>query len=587
MDQKETQYAMCAKAIDEHKFIPLTIGTKHYETLAMLQSDFGDDITMLIQKKLCRYFAQGVPFQGIEDKKDRDVITKFLEKRIELLENNGQLAINSSFAGLAKRDAINKLQEIIKTLGEPNKTGTATEAETKATTAITGTTAITKKIRRDTLLEQLWIAMYKVANLEKDELEVDTTLDNIVESIDRAAPDEALRDAANLSRAKGKAKIKSQANSLEKYITDGTTSTTSSTSTDIDKENKKKLIQLLVLFKTTQFLRPSTNTSVDKDFAELSKSIPGIIDNIYFYNRSIIRFYRSKYLKIVEVFDKFFDKTLGRITDLTKYPIDQMIQIVYILFNLAKFLFTDTFSRTYGVFPKNQGLLRLTLPLSTAKLTDLITTYANYISDELNTKKDKNSLESPPDKNSLDYQLINLHTSSGRLTPIIQLINGKQINFNKDILNNKIDALKAIKDADLSKYDTLSAQISKFFDSKDTAIYIVYQETPKDLINNNHILQLNDLQCIMANITNEFAFKEQETLPRSIEMKDDENIQRSLASKAKDILPSLTKDNKFKDFGITVKEPLPLVCSITQMTGTILNATFINKRLKRAKGINS
>ena len=60
--------------------------------------------------------------------------------------------------------------------------------------------------------------------------------------------------------------------------------------------------------------------------------MPGIIDNIFFYNRSIIRFYRSRYLKITEVFDKLFDKQLGRITNLTKYPIDQMIQIVYILF---------------------------------------------------------------------------------------------------------------------------------------------------------------------------------------------------------------------------------------------------------------
>ena len=204
---QETQYTMCAKAIDEHKFIPLTIGTKHYETLAMLQSDFGDDVTTLIQKKLCKYFAQGIPFKGIEDKKDRDLIAKFLEKRIELLENNGQLASNTSFAGSAKMDAIAKLREIIKTLGEPDAAAAATSK------------TITKKMRRDTLLEQLWIAMYKVANLDNDEVEVDTNLDNLMEAIDNIAPDEALMDGANLMRAKGKAKIKSRANSLEKYIT--------------------------------------------------------------------------------------------------------------------------------------------------------------------------------------------------------------------------------------------------------------------------------------------------------------------------------------------------------------------------------
>ena len=144
MQQQQTQYDLCAKAIDDHQFIPLTIGPKHYETFHMLQSDFGDDITMLIQKKLCKYFAQGIPFQGIEDKKDRDLITKFLEKRITLLENNGQLATNTSFAGSAKRDAITQLNEIIKTLGDPTKaTATTATTATATTTAITSTTATT------------------------------------------------------------------------------------------------------------------------------------------------------------------------------------------------------------------------------------------------------------------------------------------------------------------------------------------------------------------------------------------------------------------------------------------------------------
>ena len=574
---QETQYTMCAKAIDEHKFIPLTIGTKHYETLAMLQSDFGDDVTTLIQKKLCKYFAQGIPFKGIEDKKDRDLIAKFLEKRIELLENNGQLASNTSFAGSAKMDAIAKLREIIKTLGEPDAAAAATSK------------TITKKMRRDTLLEQLWIAMYKVANLDNDEVEVDTNLDNLMEAIDNIAPDEALMDGANLMRAKGKAKIKSRANSLEKYITNDTTSSgKGSTGIDETMENKKKLIQLLVLFKTTTFLRESKDENINKDFAELSKNMPGIIDNIFFYNRSIIRFYRSRYLKITEVFDKLFDKQLGRITNLTKYPIDQMIQIVYILFNLARYIFRDRFSLDYSVFPNNQGLLRLTLPSDITDLNNLITIYANYISDELSSKKDKNSIESPPDKQSLDYQLIHLHTSSNRITTIMQLINGKQINFSEDLLNDKIELLKAIKGTDPNKYDTLKSQITKFFDKKDTAIYIIHQESPRDLIKDNkHIKQLDSLQCIMANITTDFSDKEQETLPRSIEMKADEKIKRNPEDKAKDILPFLKDKNTFKDFGITIKEPLPLVCSITQMTGTILNATYINKRLKKAKGINS
>jgi hypothetical protein len=202
-----------------------------------------------------------------------------------------------------------------------------------------------------------------------------------------------------------------------------------------------------------------------------------------------------------------------------------MIQIVYILFNLARYIFRDRFSLEYSVFPNNQGLLRLTLPSDITDLNNLITIYANYISDELSSKKDKNSIESPPDKQSLDYQLIHLHTSSNRITPIMQLINGKQINFSEDLLNDKIELLKAIKGTDPNKYDTLKSQIIKFFDKKDTAIYIIYQESPRDLIKDNkHIKQLDSLQCIMANITTDFSDKEQETLPRSIEMKADEKI---------------------------------------------------------------
>jgi hypothetical protein len=212
------------------------------------------------------------------------------------------------------------------------------------------------------------------------------------------------------------------------------------------------------------------------------------------------------------------------------------------------------------------------------------------MNDQLSTKTDKNSLTTPLNKDSLDYQLIHLHTSS-RTTPIMQLVNGKQINFNEDIMNRKIDELQALKGADKSKYDVLKGQIKRFFANSEKAVYILYQQAPPNLIStsgkNAEILQLDDLQCIMANVTDEFISKEQETAPKSIEMKKEAKLPRSEEDKAADILPSLTTKNTFKDFGVTIKKPFPVVCSITQMTGTILNATYINKRLKKLKGIDN
>jgi hypothetical protein len=48
----------------------------------------------------------------------------------------------------------------------------------------------------------------------------------------------------------------------------------------------------------------------------------------------------------------------------------------------------------------------------------------------------------------------------------------------------------------------------------------------------------------------------------------------------KEVLYNLTTKNTFADFGITIKEPLKLTQSLTQITGTLLNAQYLNRKLK-------
>jgi hypothetical protein len=548
---QETQYSMCKNAIEKNQFIPLTIGTKHYETLAMLQSDFGDDVTIPVQIKLCKYFAQGIPFQGIEDKKDRNIITKFLEKRIKILENNGQLAINTSFAGLAKRDAITKLKEIIKTLGEPDEAAKAASTSTKPN----DTLIVTKK--RNDFAGQLFTALYKVANLKNPDVQVDSRWDSLLEEIDNMTPDEALINSANIMRATKRKNTKSKPNSLEKYIAGISNTSTKAPKTE---QTNISLVKLYTLFKTGAFLDPSGKA----DFASSLKGFnnnPYIIENMTLYYRTVIRFYRARYLEIIRVYTKDF---FGKTATINEYPIESMIRIIYIMFSLSKYVFKDN-----EIFPEKQCLLRIKLDgPHTADIIKLLDRYSTFIND-IESLDDDISGKSDLSKDSLKYQLIHLHDKTSlerRTKPIMQLICGKNINFDKDKMEDSVDKISKAGITEENK-NQLKTNINDFFNKKNESLYIIYQNTPDRLgwEQDVKIKQLKDIRCFMANITDELGKGEEDLAPIAIDSK---------------ILSSLTKNNTFSIFGIYNDKPLELVKSITQMTGTILNAVYINIKLK-------
>jgi len=114
-------------------------------------------------------------------------------------------------------------------------------------------------------------------------------------------------------------------------------------------------------------------------------------------------------------------------------------------------------------------------------------------------------------------------------------------------------------------------------------------------MNNLKIKQLDTLQCLMANITekletgyldddqtNPTMIEKEITIPKSIEYKGQRRQKISEIRKERDeeILYNLVSGNTFADFGITISQPLELTQSLTNITATLLNAQYLNDKLK-------
>ena len=72
------------------------------------------------------------------------------------------------------------------------------------------------------------------------------------------------------------------------------------------------------------------------------------------------------------------------------------------------------------------------------------------------------------------------------------------------------------------------------------------------------------------------------TIPRSIEGPKEipRTKQEIRALRKKEILYNLVSGNTFADFGITIKKSLELTQSVTNRTATLLNAQYLNNKLK-------
>ena len=72
------------------------------------------------------------------------------------------------------------------------------------------------------------------------------------------------------------------------------------------------------------------------------------------------------------------------------------------------------------------------------------------------------------------------------------------------------------------------------------------------------------------------------TIPKSIEYSGERRtkISEIREQRDKEILYNLLSGNTFADFGITIKTPLELTQSLTNITATLLNAQYLNDKLK-------
>jgi hypothetical protein len=362
------------------------------------------------------------------------------------------------------------------------------------------------------------------------------------------------------------------------------------------------IIKLISLFQTGNILNGINLTekgSLDRYFDSISAQLPHMVEDILLTYRSFTRFYRARYTNVMKQYGQLMNNF-----KFENYPIELMIKLVFIMFNMARYINTDPLSERYNIFKNNEGLLRFTQTENTSEyktIIGLIGAYRNHFRTLKDTTVDINN------KDDYGYQLIHMHgrqKAREYTKPILQLISGKDININEDTLNNRISQLKmdvereasvANKDKDKAKdrkvaiLDKLQETILAFFKDKQNTLYIVYQEAPENLLKEGvHIKQLNALQCILGNITDELVsvpkLSEAEvTIPKSIEDVSTTLIHDITSIKMrreKEVLYNLTTKNTFADFGITIKEPLQLTQSLTQITATLLNAEYLNHKLK-------
>jgi len=399
---------------------------------------------------------------------------------------------------------------------------------------------------------------------------------------------------------KGSASKKNTSNSLIAYLKDEKPTNSPKLNSSISRDNQSKvdIIKLISLFQTGNILNGINLTekgSLDRYFDSISAQLPHMVEDILLTYRSFTRFYRARYTNVMKQYGQLMNNF-----KFENYPIELMIKLVFIMFNMARYVNTDPLSERYSIFKNNEGLLRFTQTENTSEYKTIIGLIEAY---RYHFRTAKDATVDSSNKDDYAYQLIHMHgrqKAREYTKPILQLISGKDIDINNEKLNNRISQLKTDiesdaapvkqkQDRNIAILDKLQEDIVTFFKNKDTTLYIVYQEAPENLLKEGvRIKQLNALQCIMGNITDELVsipkLSEAEvTIPKSIEYSSSKRLDDIIAVKnqrQREVLYNLTTKNTFADFGITIKEPLQLTQSLTQITSTLLNAEYLNHKLK-------
>jgi len=603
IDQK-LRIATCKTITDFEKDWPLLkIGTVYYHSFSEFKEEFGPTDKKIL-KHLCAYYSAENPVElkKINDEKAKKALIAFLTKRKDAIRASQEFKSNA-FTGKQPHTFVERLEEDIKELkGE-------VAGVTKEETTNTEEPDTRQTVQRDVLLAQFFKGIAMIAFSKENPIKVSTEYDELIEDLDKLPLDETLNninEIKTLLSENSDMKEKASQNSLIKYMK-GETSTTSiekkmKNSAIKDNKNKMDIIKLITLFKTGKLLNGlKTNTAeFTKYFDGIIEKLPHMVEDILLTYRSFTRFYRTRYTSIMAQFNSLIT-TFG----LENYPIELMIRLVFIMYNMGRFINRDKLSERYNVFKQYEGLLRFTL--SSTKDADLEKEY-KAIFNLLNVYEDQFSMFhdgsfDPSNKDDIVYQVIHAHGRNRKefLQPILQLVSGKKININKDTLTRKIQQLENDTSDPKQKASIVNLErlINEFFENKDNTLYIIYQLSPENLLHpsakNSKIKQLNTLQCLMANITEKLEtgyldddltipnmIEKDITIPRSIEYKGQQRqkIGEIREQRNKEILYNLVSGNTFADFGITISRPLELTQSITNITATLLNAQYLNDKLK-------
>ena len=430
----------------------LKIGTVNFHSLSELNDEFGPtDIKTL--KYLCAYYSAENPanLKGIKDEKAKKALIAFLTKRKDAVRASEEFKSNA-FTGKPPHTYVALLEKDIKELkGEAAPKGTKDTKEGETTEGPDTRQTISK----DVLLAQFFKGIAMIAFSKGSQIKVSKEYDELIEDLDNLPLDEALSNITEIKELleeNSAMKQKTSQNSLMKYIkedapTDKTQTKTKSSAIQNslikDNKNKMDIIKLITLFKTGKTLnnlKPGTSEFA-KYFDGIIVKLPHMVEDIILTYRSFTRFYRVRYTSIMTQFSQLIT-TFG----LDNYPIELMVRIVFIMYNMARFVNRDKLSERYNVFKKSEGLLRFTL--STTKDVDMVNEY-KAIFNLLNVYQDqfsmiRDDLFDPSNKDDVVYQLIQVHGRNKKdfLQPILQLISGKNIRFDPSKLNDKIEQLK-------------------------------------------------------------------------------------------------------------------------------------------------
>jgi hypothetical protein len=591
IDQK-IRIGTCKATTDfEKNWTLLKIGTVYYHTLSEFKEEFGPtDMNML--RYLCAYYSAENPveLQKIKDEKAKKALIAFLTKRKDAIRASEEFK-NNSFTGKQPHTFVSALEQDIKILkGEDKKKGEAGEAEAPNATRQT--------VSRDVLMKQFFKGLYLLSLTKGDKIILSKDYDELIKDLDELPLDEALSNTGEIKtllKQNARIAMKTTQNSLLKYIKDETSGEgpTAKKASSAVKDNKSKLdiIKLITLFKTGKALNGLTKakesaSELDTYLDGIASGLPDMVEDILLTYRSFTRFYRVRYTNIMIQYGKLM-KTFG----LENYPIELMIRLVFSMYNMMRYVNKDEISDRYKVFKQNQGLLRFTQAEPTSEYKAVLNLLEAY---QGQFELIKDSSLDLSNKNDIVYQLLHIHAQNKKEleTPILQLVSGKNILVDTTKLDTKFKELEASVDASKKpQLGELKASIASFFENKETTLYILYQPTPNNLLESGtKIKQLNELQCGMANITDTLETVTTDsggsepdiTIPRSIEGPKEmlKTTSAMRGHRGKEILYNLASANTFADFGITIKTPLELTQSITNITGTLLNSQYLNDKLK-------